>query len=292
LDTRRREDREDPEIASIKRTLKWGAVIFVLIFGLATLFMGIFTVGQYERDIITRYGAFFRIAGPGLNYKLPWVDGAVTFDLRERKIKLDNIEAYTADTQFSKIDYQAIIGITYDNAKLEEIYQRYGSIDSAIDTIIPQAIFKEMKNVVGKYTSTKAIQDRAKLNQDVMEKIDENISASGFFDLKASSITDVEFAESYTRSIEDRMKEEVLVQKKRQEWEKEKYQADIVRTQADAYAYQIEAKGKAEALAIDLVNQALAKSPKYIEKITAEKWDGKLPQTMLPGTTVPFISVK
>lgn len=294
MDTRRRtrEDIERDNREILKRAIRRIALTIIGVVGLVTVLMGIFTVGQYERDIITRYGAFHRIATPGLNFKMPWVDGATTFDLRERKIKLDNMEAYTFDQQLAKIDYEAVIAPTSIHDKLEEIFTKYGTLENAIDAIVPQSVKKEMKVVMGKYTASKAIQERGKLNADVDDLIESAINASGYFTLKLSSITDIEFPKSYIEAVEQRMTAEVEVLRRKQDLEKEKVQADIIRTQADADAYKVEAKGKAEALAIEAVNQALAKSPKYIDKLVAEKWDGQLPKTMVPGSAVPFIAVK
>ncbi|MDY8015799.1 prohibitin family protein, partial [Escherichia coli] len=48
----------------------------------------------------------------------------------------------------------------------------------------------------------------------------------------------------------------------------------------------------AEAEAIRLRGEALRENPGLVALTTAERWDGKLPDTMIPGSTVPFISTK
>ena len=40
------------------------------------------------------------------------------------------------------------------------------------------------------------------------------------------------------------------------------------------------------------VGGALRDNPALVALIQAEKWDGKLPNTMVPGSAVPFLSVK
>ena len=37
---------------------------------------------------------------------------------------------------------------------------------------------------------------------------------------------------------------------------------------------------------------ALRDNPALVALIQAEKWDGKLPATMVPGSSVPFLNVK
>lgn len=48
---------------------------------------------------------------------------------------------------------------------------------------------------------------------------------------------------------------------------------------------------QAEAKSIQLVQEALKQSPQFIDKIKAERWDGKLPQYMF-GSSTPFINIK
>jgi uncharacterized membrane protein YqiK len=61
---------------------------------------------------------------------------------------------------------------------------------------------------------------------------------------------------------------------------------------AKADAETIKLRGDAEATAIKARAEALARNQDLIQLIQAEKWDGKLPQTMVPGSALPFINVK
>jgi hypothetical protein len=54
----------------------------------------------------------------------------------------------------------------------------------------------------------------------------------------------------------------------------------------------VKLQGDAEAHAINARGKALRDNPSLIQLVQAEKWDGKLPTTMVPGQTVPFINVK
>jgi hypothetical protein len=61
---------------------------------------------------------------------------------------------------------------------------------------------------------------------------------------------------------------------------------------ANAEAYAIEAIGKATASAVTQVGIALKQNPEYVPLTTAQKWDGKLPNTMVSGQNPPFINTK
>jgi hypothetical protein len=70
------------------------------------------------------------------------------------------------------------------------------------------------------------------------------------------------------------------------------YRDAITIRDANAQAYAIEAIGKATASAITQVGVALKQNPEYVPLTTAQKWDGKLPNTMVSGQNPPFINTK
>jgi regulator of protease activity HflC (stomatin/prohibitin superfamily) len=69
-------------------------------------------------------------------------------------------------------------------------------------------------------------------------------------------------------------------------------QAEATRVQAQADAERIELRGNAEAKAIHARGAALGANPNLVSLVQAERWDGKLPTTMVPGGAVPMISVR
>ncbi len=68
-------------------------------------------------------------------------------------------------------------------------------------------------------------------------------------------------------------------------------QANAVRQQAQAEADAIKLRGEAEAQAIAARGKALGDNPSLVSLVQAEKWDGKLPATMVPGAAVPMIGL-
>jgi regulator of protease activity HflC (stomatin/prohibitin superfamily) len=73
---------------------------FVALFVLIAIFSGLYTVEQQTHAVIERFGGFTRVAGPGLNIKLPLIDsvaGRVTHRVRELEI---TVESKTKDDVF------------------------------------------------------------------------------------------------------------------------------------------------------------------------------------------------
>ncbi len=66
--------------------------------------------------------------------------------------------------------------------------------------------------------------------------------------------------------------------------------AKVAAAKADAQAIQL--RGEAEASAIKARGDALKQNPDLIALTAAERWDGKLPTTMVPGSAMPFVGVK
>ena len=100
------------------------------------------------------------------------------------------------------------------------------------------------------------------------------------------------------------MKAEVEVQKLQQNALRERVQAEITVTRAQAkydsttarakkqIQMPLSCRGNAEADAIKAKAAALANNPLIVDYEKAQKWNGVLPTQMLPNTAVPMIGVK
>jgi len=155
--------------------------------------------------------------------------------------------------------------------------------------------------VFGRYTAISAIQDRTKLGIDINQGLKEGVTGPVMID--SVQVEDVTFSDAYEQSIEKRMMAEVEIQTKRQNLETERINAEITVTQAKAQADSALAKAQAEAEAIrvrgiaeaDAIKargEALRQNAQLIALTQAEKWDGVLPTTMIPGGAVPFLNLK
>lgn len=276
-----------------------------LVFGVAGLaalmvaFSSWYTVDQGERAVILRNGAVVGEAEPGLHFKIPVIDRAVYISVQSHKVEFERMAAYSKDQQPAEIKLSVNFHAAPSQAK--DIYATYGSLEGMVDRVLRPNVNRASKEVFGQYTAVSAIQERAKFGTDVYQAIVNAVGEKLAID--AVQIENVDFSNAYEQSIEQRMLAEVEVQKVKQNWEKEKVSADITRTkaqaeadaklaQATAEAKAIEMKGAAEATAIQSKGAALRDNPALVNLIQAEKWDGKLPTTMVPNTAVPFLSVK
>jgi regulator of protease activity HflC (stomatin/prohibitin superfamily) len=184
-----------------------------------------------------------------------------------------------------------------------EVYSRFaGDLNAAIERLVTPLMNKEVKIVFGQYTAVRAITQRGPLNTDVTRALTEAMAYDPIFTLEGVQIENIDFSPEYIKSVEARMQAEVEVQRLRQNLERERVQAEIVVTQAKAQADRvrleaqanadaIKLRGNAEAEAIDARGKALAGNPALVNLVQAEKWDGKLPATMIPGGAIPMINL-
>jgi regulator of protease activity HflC (stomatin/prohibitin superfamily) len=135
----------------------------------------------------------------------------------------------------------------------------------------------------------RAIQERARLNAEVEEAVRK--LAKGPIAIEGVQIQDISFSEAYEQSIEQRMQAQVEVEKVMQNKAREQLQADIRVIQANAEAQSTKLRGEAEGEAIAARGKALHDNPQLVQLVAAEKWNGVLPTTMVPGSATPFISV-
>lgn len=261
--------------------------VVVGLFTLMTMAGSFYTIDEGERGVKTRYGKVVGTVEPGLGFKFPFVEDIESFDVRTVKVGYSDIYALTKDLQ--KVEVDVILNYQVDALKVEDIYSTLGHNYS--ERIINPAILDVTKQVVGQFTAQKSVDERAIMAEQMSTQLNEELQDYGML-VHQVQIQDVTFSPEFLNSVESRMQAEIEVQKREQNLEQEKIQADIVRTQADARAYDKLAQAKAEAESIDMRGKALRANPELVGLITAEKWDGKLPTTMPPNGTVPFLNMK
>jgi regulator of protease activity HflC (stomatin/prohibitin superfamily) len=291
-----------PSIAGISSLVLIGIAALI---GLFIIFGSFYTIDQSQRGVLLRWGAFKDVVQPGLHFKWPWIDSVYKIDMQTHTHvwpeRGQRFEAYSADQQPANLRVSVTLHVAQD--KVSEMYSRFrGDIDAAISRIIAPHVNERVKVVFGQYTAARAISSRGQLNADAAKAMTEAIAYDPAFIIESVQIEDISFSGDYIKSVEARMQAEVEVQRFRQQLEREKVQAQIVVTQAQAQADAVLARakadaerrillGNAEAQAIKARGDALAANPALVNLVQAERWDGKLPVTMLPGGSVPMITL-
>ena len=272
-----------------------GVVALTIIFG------SWYTVDQTQRGVLLRNGALVEVVQPGLHFKWPWIEAVYKIDMQTHTKTVERMEAYSADQQPANLRVSVTLHVSPD--KVAEMYSRFGGdYDAALQRLISPHVNQQTKVVFGQYTAARAISARAQLNADAAGALTSAIAYDPVFAIESVQIEDISFSQDYIRSVEARMQAEVEVQRQQQTLAQEKIKAEIAVTQATGRANSIRAeaqaqadatvlRGNAEAAAIKAKADALSSNSNLIALTQAEKWNGALPTTMVPGSTVPFLDV-
>lgn len=278
------------------------SLVLAGVIGLAVLMVtngSFYTVDEGERGVILRTGAVVGTAAPGLGFKLPFLDEVVKVSVQSRAQLYEQVSTYSRDQQAANLTLSVNYRLPAD--QVERIYADYGGESGVVSRLIDRRVYEQTKTVFGRFNAVTAIQERARLNLEIEQAIRDSVLGPVIID--SVQLENIDFSEAYEQSIENRMLAEVEVQKLRQNAEREKVQAEITVTQANARASAIRAEAEAQAEATRLAGQAeadairakgaaLRDNPELINLTSAERWNGELPTTMVPGAAVPFIGVK
>jgi len=268
----------------------------VAIAALVILFSTYFTIDQGERGVVLHWGAVVGEAGPGLHFKMPVITSIEKISVQVQKEAFEKIgdadnrlQAYSRDQQPATI----AMAVNYHVTDASAVYAQYGSLINMKQRIINSRAYEQVKNVFGQFDAADAIQKRALLNAEVFAAIRKSVSGPVVID--SVQIEDISFSSQYESAVEARM--QAIVKQQQAEADKQKRIIDAdasayeVKAAADAKAHQIEVQGKAEAGAIQARGDALRNNPSLPTLVAAEKWNGILPTTMVPGNTVPFLNI-
>jgi len=287
-----------------------GAAILLAV--LAVILGSWYTVDQTERGVLLRNGAVIGTAQPGLGFKVPVMDSVEKVSVKTTTYTWDKMNSYSYDQQ--PADLKISVTLRAAPEKVADLYAKFGRLDAAVNQVVSPVVNQQVKVVFGRYTAVKAIQERGALNSAIKDAISETLKYDPMIIIESVQLENIDFSANYLHSIEQRMLAEVEVQKLQQNAEREKVQAQITVTQATAKANAIRAEaqaqadatrlsgearasnirvtGEAEAAAIEARAKALGTNPNLVTLVQAERWNGVLPTTMVPGSAVPFVSVK
>lgn len=280
--------------------LKIVSIAIAIVIGLYIAIAGWYTVDAGERAVQLRNGAITRTNDAGLYFKLPFIDSVKYISTRTQNRSFNELSTYSKDQQPAKI--RASVTYRVPAGEAENVYLNFRDIEGLASNTIERQVPNQIENVFGHYSAIEAVQKRAQLTKDVNDAIKQSLENYPII-VESVQIEDIDFSRAYEQSVEDRMKAEVEVQTQKQNLEKEKITAEIAVTkaqaiadstlaQAKAEAEAVILKGEAEAKAITAKTKALQANSALVELTKAEKWDGKLPATVLPNSALPFIDAK
>ena len=240
-----------------------GIVVFALILG------SFFVVPAGHKGVIfnTFTGVKDKTYDEGLHFKLPFFEKAFKFEVRTRLFH-DLASAASKDLQIVSTEVSLNYHINKD--KVNDLFKNIGPEYEV--RIIDPSIQEVVKAITAKHIAEELITKRPVVKEEIKANLKDRL-AGYYIALDDLSITNFDFSDEFNKAIESKVTAE-------QNALREQNNLKVVEFQAQQKIAQ--AKGEAEA--IKIVNEELLKSPKYIDYLTIQKWDGKMPLALGSGS--------
>lgn len=270
-------------------TNKIKIVIFavIIVAALAVIFLpAIQIVPAGYRGVLLHWSAVdtSQSMSEGLHVVVPFQDQIVPIEVRTLKYEAD---AGGASKDLQDVKTKVAVNYRVDPNLVQKLYKEIGP--SYESRIIQPAIYETVKQVTAKYNAAELVTERPKVKADIETEIKTRLAS---YDLISDqiSITDFAFSPEFTQSIEQKVVAEQNAQKAVNVLQQVKVEAEQAQAKAVGEANANIAKADGEAKAIEIINNALANNPNYLEWLKTQKWNGELPK-VTGGGAVPFVEI-
>lgn len=259
---------------SAKKIVKWIGIGFGAIFLLIFLFGAFYSIAPGHRGVLITLGKVEQKSYVnGVGVKWPLISSMVEMDIRTKKMS-EQTSTYTSDVQTAEMEYTFTYDLNPENVHI--LYETVGQ-DYEAKKIIP-ILNDVLKDVVGKWQAQDLVGNRDNARIAVVAGLQERLDKR-FFQNISFQFINIDYSDKFEGAIEDK----VIAEQKAQEAVN-----NTKRIKEEAEQKVITAKAEAEAM--EIKSQALAKNKGLTEYEAVLKWDGKLPQYML-GNSVPMINL-
>lgn len=212
----------------------------------------------------------------GFYLKVPLIQRIVKMDVQTQK---EQIEAQAASKDLQNVSATVALNYNLYPDKVVELYSKIGNDYKS--RIIDPAIQEAVKSATAKHTAEELITKRTEVRDEIKTSLTERL-ANEFIQVSEVSIVNFDFSGSFNKAIEAKVTAEQDALASKNKLEQVKYEAEqrVASAEAEARAIKIQAEA---------VTQQGGKD--YVQLKAIEKWDGHLPEQMIPGGTVPFLNL-
>lgn len=239
----------------------------LVLFCVALLSQCYFTVHQTQKAIVLQLGEpLSDVYGPGIHFKLPFIQNVVYFDARVLDYDARSREAFT-------VDKKAIVLDNYARWRITDPLQFYRTMRSipGAQARLDDVVYSQLRALVGAYTLTQVVSShRAAIMKEVTDKVSALMKPYGV-DVLDVRIKRTDLPQENQRAIFERMRAERERQAKQYRSEGEE-ESTRIRSDADRQRALIVAeaekdaqvkRGEGDAKAAGTYSEAYGKSPDF-----------------------------
>ncbi len=242
-------------------------VVIVAFVAVLFVWQGFFTVHETEKALVLQLGVpKDKIYGPGLHFKLPFIQNVIYFDARILDYDARPTEAFT-------VDKKAIVLDNYARWRIENPLQFYRTMRTipGAQARLDDVVYSQLRALVGGYTLTEVVStQRAKIMEEVTKRVATLMQGFGV-EVVDVRIKRTDLPAENQRAIFDRMRAERERQAKQYRSEGVE-ESTRIRSDADRQRAVILAeaakkseiiRGEGDAIAAKTYADAFGKSPEF-----------------------------
>ena len=261
-------------------------VIVLIIIGIVVS-ASVQIVDSGNRGVLLHWNAVDTSKPPleeGLHFVIPFQDSVVNMEVRTLKF-VKSTSSASKDLQ--TVTTEVTVNYRPSPSSVHTIYKEVGLQYES--RVIQPAVEEVVKQVTARYNAEELITKRPQVKADIEQEITTRLNVYNII-TDVISITDFQFSSLFAQAIESKVEAEQKAQKAENDLIRIEVEARQLEAQAEGLAAANIAEANGEAAAIQIINQALAENPNYLEWLKTQAWDGKLPLVVGEGGT-PFIQI-
>ena len=211
----------------------------VIIFVFAVIFLStFFIVKQHTVAVIQNFGRFSRIAKPGLNFKIPFVEniaGSLTMRIQQLDVKA---ETKTKDNVFVHIT----VSVQYF-VKPDKVYEAFYRLENP-EMQINSYVFDVIRARVPRIEIDRLFEEKEEIAKAIKEELNETMTDFGF-EIMNSLVTDIDPAANVKNAMSEINAAQRMKQAATEKAEAEKIMK-VKSAEADAESKALQGKGIAD----------------------------------------------
>lgn len=267
--------------ARIGRIIGASAAALVVLILLGTLWP-FASVGAGQRDVVTMFGKVQpNVLGEGLHVINP-LASTHTVSLQTQTIsETGNSALSAASNDLQDVKMEVVANFHLPESSVVTVYQQYQGLDNFISSKLAPTVREAVKAVSAQYTAEELVTKRSEVSTKIEASIVTEFQQLGVIE-ESFKITNLTFSDDFTKAIEAKV---TAVQ------HAEAAKNKLAQVQYEAQQRVAEAKGEADAIAVQSAAVQSNGGTAYLELQAINKWDGKYPTTMLANGSIPLISI-
>jgi regulator of protease activity HflC (stomatin/prohibitin superfamily) len=289
-------------------------LVLVVFLGFFTFLGSYYTVDPTQMAGVRRFGTVVskEPIGPGLHFKMPWIDTVDYLQVSMETYKLNDLRVYTVDNQEVVID----VGVLYRIPRESVLKLLYG-VGRAGSGDVSQHLERVMADRALREFSTRNTltisEKKGEITNAMMNSI--RTSAKELYGIETVDVQlpeirySIAFRDSVERAAQTKSEaqsaQNVVAQREAEGRQliakvNAETMAQVTRAEADKKAAILKAQGEAEAKVLQgeaeaksIVARAAAmkNADGLVELIKAERWKGDVPSTVMGNTPIPLMNV-